>query len=124
MLPESFDNVPECHPSPRAGRGALRRSHAPASRPWSHRVKVTPATEVVLPPPRPIRSDMTIGASLCLIAVGAILKYAVTVNVSFIDLRTTGVILMVVGGLGLLLRLFLWASSGSRGTPPEAGPRV
>jgi len=67
---------------------------------------------------------MTIGASLCLIAIGAILKYAVTANVSFIDLRTTGVILMVVGGLGLLLSLFLWASARSRGTPPEAGPRA
>jgi hypothetical protein len=77
-----------------------------------------------VPPPRPTQAVMTIGGSLCLIAVGAILKYAVTVNVSFIDLRTTGVILMVVGGLGFLLRLFLWASSGSRGTPPEAGPRV
>jgi hypothetical protein len=67
---------------------------------------------------------MTIGASLCLIAVGAILKYAVTANVSFIDLRTTGVILMVVGGLGLLLSLFLWTSARSRGTPPEPGPRA
>jgi hypothetical protein len=67
---------------------------------------------------------MTIGASLLLIAVGAILKYAVTANVSFVDLRTTGVILMVVGGLGLLLRLFLWAYAGSRGTPPDPGPRA
>jgi hypothetical protein len=81
------------------------------------------SAEVVLPPPRRIRSDMTIGASLCLIAVGAILKYAVTANVSFIDLRTT-VILMVVGGLGLLLSLFLWASARSGGTPPEPGPRA
>jgi hypothetical protein len=63
-------------------------------------------------------------SQLCLIAVGAILKYAVTANVSFIDLRTTGVILMVVGGLGLLLSLFLWTSARSRGTPPEPGPRA
>jgi hypothetical protein len=42
VLPESFDNAPECHPSPWAGRGALRRGHAIAIRPWSHRVKVTP----------------------------------------------------------------------------------
>jgi hypothetical protein len=76
-----------------------------------------------VPPPRPIQTIMTIGGSLCVIAVGAILKYAVTANVRFIDLRTTGVILMVVGGLGLLLGLFLWASAGSRGTPPRAGPR-
>jgi hypothetical protein len=67
---------------------------------------------------------MTLGASLFLIAVGAILKYAVTANVSFIDLRTTGVILMVIGVLGLVLTLFLWASGRSRDTPPEPGPRL
>jgi hypothetical protein len=67
---------------------------------------------------------MTIGASLFLIAGGAILKYAVTANVSFIDLRTAGVILMAVGVLGLLLSLSLWASARSRGTPPEPGPRA
>jgi hypothetical protein len=67
---------------------------------------------------------MTIGASLFLIAVGAILKYAVTANVSFIDLRTTGVVLMVVGVLGLVLRLSLWASARSRDTPPQPGPRL
>jgi hypothetical protein len=66
---------------------------------------------------------MTLGASLFLIAVGAILKYAVTATVSFIDLRTTGVILMVIGALGLILTLFLWASGRSGDTPPAAGPR-
>lgn len=122
VLPKSFDNAPERHPSPWAAPGALRRGHALASRPWSHDVK-TPQSAGCCPAAAPAYpSDMTIGASLCLIAVEAIIKYAVTANVSFIDLRTTGVILMVVGGLGLLLSLFLWASAGSRGTPPEAGP--
>ena len=50
---------------------------------------------------------MTIGASIFLIAVGAILKYAVTANVSGVDLDVVGVILMVVGVIGLLLSL-LW----------------
>lgn len=50
---------------------------------------------------------MRIGASLFLIAVGAILKIAVTRRVSGIDLTTVGVILMVVGALGLLLTLIL-----------------
>jgi len=67
---------------------------------------------------------MTIGASLFLIAVGAILKYAVTANVSFIDLRITGVILMVIGVLGLVLSLFFGASARSRETPPHPGPRL
>ena len=50
---------------------------------------------------------MGIGTSIFLIAVGAILKYAVTANVSGVNLDTVGVILMVVGIVGLLLSL-LW----------------
>jgi uncharacterized membrane protein YedE/YeeE len=48
-----------------------------------------------------------IGTSIFLIAVGAILKYAVTASVSGIDLQVVGVILMIVGVVGLLLSL-LW----------------
>lgn len=48
---------------------------------------------------------MTIGTSILLIAVGAILKYAVTTHVSGINLQTVGVILMLVGILGLILSL-------------------
>jgi uncharacterized protein DUF6458 len=48
-----------------------------------------------------------IGTSIFLIAVGAILKYAVTAEVSGVQLDTVGVILMVVGVIGLLLSL-LW----------------
>jgi hypothetical protein len=61
---------------------------------------------------------MTIGASLFLIAVGAILRYAVTVRTGWINLQTTGVILMAVGGAGLALSLFLWISARSRGISP------
>lgn len=50
---------------------------------------------------------MGIGTSIFLIAVGAILKYAVTAHVSGVNLDTVGVILMVVGIVGLLLSL-LW----------------
>jgi len=50
---------------------------------------------------------MTIGTSLFLIAVGAILKFAVTWEVAGIDLQTAGVILMIIGGLGLALGLYL-----------------
>jgi heme/copper-type cytochrome/quinol oxidase subunit 2 len=56
--------------------------------------------------------NMTIGTSILLIAVGAILKYAVTAHVSGIDLQTVGVILMLVGILGLILSLlytFVWS---------------
>lgn len=48
---------------------------------------------------------MGIGTSLFLIAVGAILKYAVTASVSGIELATVGTILMVVGILGLVIAL-------------------
>ena len=50
---------------------------------------------------------MTIGASLLLIAIGAVLKFAVTDTVKNVDLGTIGVILMIVGALGLILGLVL-----------------
>ena len=46
------------------------------------------------------------GTSIFLIAVGAILRYAVTVTVSGVSLTTVGLILMIVGILGLVLSLF------------------
>jgi uncharacterized membrane protein YedE/YeeE len=45
---------------------------------------------------------MAIGTSLFLIAAGAILRYAVTADVSAIDLQTVGLILLVVGVIGLV----------------------
>lgn len=50
---------------------------------------------------------MTIGTSLFVIAVGAILRYAVTAHVDGVNLDIAGLVLMIVGGLGLLLGLFL-----------------
>jgi len=49
---------------------------------------------------------MSIGGSIFLIAVGAILRYAVTVTVSGISIQTIGLILMLAGILGLVLSLF------------------
>ena len=48
---------------------------------------------------------MTIGASIFLIAVGAILKYAVDVTVSGIEIQTVGLIQMLVGIVGLVISL-------------------
>ncbi len=48
---------------------------------------------------------MSIGASLFLIAIGAVLRYAVTESVSGVDIQTVGLILMIVGGAGLALSL-------------------
>jgi hypothetical protein len=50
---------------------------------------------------------MRIGSSLFLIAVGAVLRFAVTVSSSAVNLHTVGVILMIVGAIGLLFSL-LW----------------
>jgi hypothetical protein len=49
---------------------------------------------------------MGIGTSIFLIAVGAILKFAVHTSISGVSLQTIGVILMVVGVLGLVLSFF------------------
>ena len=56
---------------------------------------------------------MRIGLSLVLIAVGAILKFAVTTSVSGVDLATVGVVLMVVGLAGLVISLVM-ASTARR----------
>jgi len=55
---------------------------------------------------------MGIGVSLILIAVGAILTWAVSATVSGVDINTIGVILMVVGAAGLLISLVFWSSWG------------
>jgi Zn-dependent protease with chaperone function len=55
---------------------------------------------------------MTIGSSIVLIAVGAILKWAVTAHVNGFDIQTAGTVLFVVGLVGLVLALiytFWWA---------------
>ena len=58
---------------------------------------------------------MGVGVSIFLIAVGAILTWAVTIETRGIDLDVVGVILMVVGILGLLLSLIFWSSWGGFG---------
>jgi uncharacterized YccA/Bax inhibitor family protein len=65
---------------------------------------------------------MGIGTSILLIAVGAILKFAVTASVSGIELATVGVILMIVGAVGLLITLYLATLARDRRTtapPPD-----
>ena len=54
---------------------------------------------------------MGIGVSLFLLAVGAILTFAVDAELAGIDLDVVGIILMIVGGLGLLLTLLFFGSS-------------
>ncbi len=62
--------------------------------------------------------------SIFLIAIGAILTFAVTVTVTGIDLAAVGVILMAAGGLGIVLSLLFLVSFAPFGrTPPEDEPR-
>lgn len=48
-------------------------------------------------------------------AVGAILRFAVTVQATAINIRTVGDILMIVGLVGILLSLFFWSTWGGFG---------
>jgi Domain of unknown function (DUF6458) len=59
---------------------------------------------------------MGIGTSIFLIAVGAILYFAVDTDVSGLEITTVGLILMICGGLGLLISLFLFGSYRRGGT--------
>jgi hypothetical protein len=52
---------------------------------------------------------MGIGASIFLIAVGAILAFAIEYHVSGLDISVVGWILMVVGALGLVVTMVIWA---------------
>ena len=61
---------------------------------------------------------MGLGTSIFLIAVGAILRFAVSVTAHGFNIHTVGVILMIVGIAGLLISLFwilAWSDRSRRG---------
>lgn len=65
---------------------------------------------------------MKIGAALVMLAVGAILRFAVTTTATHgINLRVVGDILIAVGVVGLIIWLIVWAPwarSGRSSYPP------
>jgi uncharacterized membrane protein YfcA len=61
---------------------------------------------------------MTVGTSIFLIAAGAILRYAVTADVSGIDLAVVGLILMIAGALGLVIGVWMVLTARRRAGPP------
>jgi hypothetical protein len=65
---------------------------------------------------------MPLGTSIFLIAVGAILRYAVTATVSGISLHTVGLILIIVGIAGLVLSLLYMFAWSPRHRVIERGP--
>jgi hypothetical protein len=70
---------------------------------------------------------MGLGTSIFLIAVGAILDFAVDVQTRGFNLHTIGAILMIVGAIGVVLSLVFWSSWGGFGGRDVAyqggGPR-
>ncbi|MFL5823932.1 MAG: DUF6458 family protein [Solirubrobacteraceae bacterium] len=65
---------------------------------------------------------MALGTSLFLIAVGAILRFAVTATTSSFNIQTVGLILMIVGAVGLAISLFwmvVWADRRRAAAPPD-----
>jgi hypothetical protein len=65
---------------------------------------------------------MALGTSLFLIAVGAIMRYAIRDSLDAVDIPTVGLILMIVGIVGLLISLFtmtLWDRDRRRGVVEE-----
>ena len=62
---------------------------------------------------------MGITGSLVLLAIGAILAFAVEFDAEGINLNTVGVILMVVGIIGALMSLMFWSSWGGWGSRRE-----
>lgn len=58
---------------------------------------------------------MGIGVSLFLIAIGAILIWAIEAEVAGVDINAVGVILLIVGAVGALLSIMFWSSWGGPG---------
>jgi Trk-type K+ transport system membrane component len=69
---------------------------------------------------------MGIGVSIFLIALGAILTFATNFRVSGVDLHMVGIILMIVGAIGLVVYLVVWAPRRRRdaGTVVDEQRRV
>ncbi len=61
---------------------------------------------------------MGIGASIFLLALGAILSFGINVDSDgsgIFNIDTIGIILMVVGAVGILLSMMFWSSWGGPG---------
>jgi hypothetical protein len=67
---------------------------------------------------------MTIATAMFLIAIGAILRYAINVETDVINIQTVGLILMIAGGAGLALSLlYELVQSGSRDKQRDEQPQ-
>ena len=66
---------------------------------------------------------MGIGVSLILIAVGAVLAWAVHASTTGFNIHTVGYILLVVGVIGILVSMMFWSSWGGFGSAGSPGGR-
>jgi hypothetical protein len=58
---------------------------------------------------------MGIGISIVLVAVGAVLTFALEREAEGINLDTVGIIMMIVGSIGLVVSMLFWSSFGPHG---------
>jgi hypothetical protein len=65
---------------------------------------------------------MTIGSSLFLMAVGAILRFAVSDSIKDVDLATVGLILMIAGAVGLVIGIWMALAARRRYAATYADP--
>jgi hypothetical protein len=63
-----------------------------------------------------LENKMGLGGSLILIAVGAVLRWAITATTSGVNIRTVGLILLIVGGIGFVISLLWMAFYANRVT--------
>ncbi len=69
---------------------------------------------------------MGIGASIFMLAVGAIIAFALNVHVGWLDLSIVGWVLMLAGAVGLIMTLTIFGSRRRTvvtQTPPPPGER-
>jgi len=66
---------------------------------------------------------MGLGVGLILVAVGAVMAWAVHVSTSGFNIHTVGYILLVVGIIGCLLSLIFWSSWAGPGYFTGGGTR-
>lgn len=59
---------------------------------------------------------MSIAATVFLIAIGAILRYAISDSIEGVDLQVVGLILMIAGIVGFLLTVAMQLSNRNRDT--------
>jgi len=63
-----------------------------------------------------LENKMGLGGSLILIAIGAILRWAISASTSGVNIHTVGLILLIVGGIGFVISLLWMAFYADRST--------